>query len=65
MVFAFFRFDAISTYKAHVATDAHGLITDDVYDTACVHDSQPMDDLLQNEKLAVFGDSAESHEVKA
>jgi len=41
-----------------VATDANGLITDYVYDTACVHDSQHMDDLIQNEKLAVFGDSA-------
>jgi len=44
--------------KAHVATDANGLITDSVYDTACVHDSQHRDDLIQNEKLAVFGDSA-------
>lgn len=45
-------------YKAHVATDGNGLITDYVYDTASVHDSKHMDHLIRDEKNAVFGDSA-------
>ena len=45
-------------YKAHVATDAHGVITDYVYDTAKVHDSQHIDQLIEGENQAVFADSA-------
>ena len=45
-------------YKAHIATDGRGLITDYVYDTACVHDSQHIDQLIRQEKQAVFADSA-------
>lgn len=45
-------------YKAHIATDANGLITDYVYDTASVHDSTHIDQLIQGEKQAVFADSA-------
>ena len=45
-------------YKAHVATDANGIITNYVYDTAKVHDSQHIDQLIENEKQAVFADSA-------
>jgi IS5 family transposase len=45
-------------YKAHIATDAHGLITDYVYDTASVHDSRHIDQLIEDEKQAVFADSA-------
>jgi IS5 family transposase len=45
-------------YKAHVATDGNGIITDYVYDTAATHDSQHMDQLIQGETQAVFADSA-------
>ncbi len=47
-------------YKAHVATDGHGLITDYVYDTAKVHDSRHIDPLIEGETSggAVFADSA-------
>jgi len=35
--------------KSEKAVNAYFVccITDDVYDTACVHDWQPMDDLIQ------------------
>jgi IS5 family transposase len=45
-------------YKAHIATDAKGMITDYIYDTAKVHDSIHIDALIENEKDAVFADSA-------
>lgn len=47
-------------YKAHVATDGNGVITDYVYDTAAVHDSQHIDHLIEGEPSggAVFADSA-------
>ncbi len=45
-------------YKAHVATDANGIITNYVYDTAKVHDSQHIDQLIEGEDQAVFADSA-------
>lgn len=45
-------------YKAHVATDVNSIIVDYVYDTAKVHDSQHMDQLIEGETQAVFGDSA-------
>jgi IS5 family transposase len=47
-------------YKAHIATDAKGMITDYVYDTAKVHDSQHIDQLIEGETSggAVFADSA-------
>jgi IS5 family transposase len=45
-------------YKAHVATDRHGLIKDYVYDTAKVHDSKHMDQLIEGEKKSVYADSA-------
>jgi len=47
-------------YKAHVATDAKGMIIDYVYDTAKVHDSQHIDQLIESEDSggAVFADSA-------
>lgn len=50
-------------YKAHVATDGNGIITDYVYDTAKVHDSQHIDQLIEGEvskdgQGAVFADSA-------
>lgn len=47
-------------YKASVATDARGLIIDYVYDTARVHDSKHIDQLIEAEPDggAVFADSA-------
>lgn len=45
-------------YKAHVATDAHGIITDYIYDTARPHDCRHIDQLIAGEKQAVFADSA-------
>jgi IS5 family transposase len=45
-------------YKAHVATDGNGLIKDYVYDTASVHDSKHIDQLIEGETQAVFADSA-------
>lgn len=45
-------------YKAHVSTDTQGIVTDYVFDTAKVHDSQHMDHLIEGEKEAVYADSA-------
>ena len=45
-------------YKAHIATDKQGVITDYVFDTARVHDSQHIDQLIEGEQQAVFADSA-------
>jgi IS5 family transposase len=45
-------------YKAHVATDTRGVIKDYRFTTAGVHDSQKMDELIEGEKMAVYGDSA-------
>ncbi len=47
-------------YKAHIATDAQGMITNYIYDTAKVHDSQHIDQLIEHETSggAVFADSA-------
>jgi IS5 family transposase len=45
-------------YKAHIATDANGMIKDYRFDTARVHDSQHIDDLIADEHHSVFADSA-------
>jgi IS5 family transposase len=45
-------------YKAHIATDANGMIKDYRFDTARVHNSQHIDDLIENEHHGVFADSA-------
>jgi len=45
-------------YKAHIASDSNGMITDYVYDTAKVHDSKHIDQLIEGEQQAVFADSA-------
>ncbi len=53
-------------YKAHIATDTNGMIKDYLYDTAKVHDSQHIDQLIQDELSgggggsggAVYADSA-------
>jgi IS5 family transposase len=47
-------------YKAHIATDVNGMGTDYVFDTAKVHDSQHIDQLIEHETSggAVYADSA-------
>lgn len=47
-------------YKAHVATDTRGVITDWVFDTASPHDSNHADYLLRDEQTAAYADSAYS-----
>ena len=47
-------------YKAHLATDTRGLITDWVFDTARPHDSNHVDHLTREESVAVYADSAYS-----
>lgn len=47
-------------YKAHLATDTRGMITDWVFDTAKVHDSRHIDVLTAHEKTAIYADSAYS-----
>jgi transposase, IS5 family len=44
-------------YRAHVATDRNGMITDYIYDTAAVSEHEHFDDLARNEHKAVFADS--------
>lgn len=44
-------------YRAHVATDRNGIITDYVYDTAAVSEHEHFDHLARNETRAVFADS--------
>jgi IS5 family transposase len=44
-------------YRAHVATDHNGIITDYVYDTAKVSEHEHFDHLARNETRAVFADS--------
>jgi IS5 family transposase len=51
-------------YKAHVATDTRGLITDWVYDTARPHDSNHVDHLTRDEATAVYADSAYSEKER-
>jgi IS5 family transposase len=45
-------------YKAHIATDVRGIITDYVYDTARPHDSNHIDQLIEGESRAAYADSA-------
>lgn len=44
-------------YCAHIATDRRGIVTDYVYDTACVSEHTHFDHLARNEHKAVFADS--------
>lgn len=44
-------------YRAHVATDRNGIITDYVFDTAAASEHEHFDHLARNEKRAVFADS--------
>ena len=41
-----------------IATDANGMIKDYRFDTARVHDSQHIDDLIADEQQGVYADSA-------
>jgi IS5 family transposase len=45
-------------YKANLATDTRGMITDWVFDTASVHDSNHIDALTEAERQAIYADSA-------
>lgn len=47
-------------YKAHIASDGNGLITDCTFTTAKVHDSTQIDQLTVDEDKAVLADSAYS-----
>lgn len=44
-------------FRAHVATDRRGILTDYVYDTASVSEHEHFDHLARNEHKAVFADS--------
>jgi IS5 family transposase len=44
-------------YRAHIATDRRGIITDYVYDTAAESEHTHFDHLARNEHKAVFADS--------
>jgi IS5 family transposase len=45
-------------YKAHIATDLRGVITDYCFDTARVNDCRHIDGLIANETHAVYADGA-------
>lgn len=45
-------------YKAHIATDRRSIVKDYRFDTARVHDSQHIDELIRKEKTFVGADSA-------
>jgi len=47
-------------YKAHIACDLSGVITDYKVTTAKVHDSKCIDELVEDEEIAVLADSAYS-----
>jgi transposase, IS5 family len=51
-------------YKAHIATDARGTITDFIFDTAKTHDSKHIDQLTATEGSAVYADSAYSSQER-
>src|SRR6266566_4667634 len=47
-------------YKAHIATDTRGMITDWVFDSARPHDSKHIDQLTAAEQKAIYADKAYS-----
>lgn len=51
-------------YKLHAATDLSGIITGWVVSTASHHDSRYMDELVKDERHAVFADSAYSEQER-
>ena len=48
-------------YKAHIATNTQGVITDHVFDMAKGHDSQHMGQLIEEEDQGVYADSGYMH----
>lgn len=50
--------------KAHVGTDIQGLAHNLVVTNAAVHDSQIIDELIQGQEQAIYGDKAYSDEEK-
>jgi transposase, IS5 family len=44
-------------YRAHTAADRRGILTDFVYDTACVSEHEHFDHLARHERRVVFADS--------
>jgi IS5 family transposase len=44
-------------YRAHLASDRQGIVTDFIYDTACVSEHTHFDALAEKETRAVFADS--------
>lgn len=51
-------------YKMHTATDVSGIVTGVVTSTASHHDSKHIDELVTEEKLVVYADSAYSDEQR-
>lgn len=45
-------------YKAHIATDTNGMVKDFRFSSATHHDSQFIDELIENETQSVWADSA-------
>ncbi len=45
-------------YKAHIAADKRGIVTDFVFDTAAPHDSVHADQLMAKEASEIYADSA-------
>lgn len=45
-------------YKGHIATDPNAMIKDYCFDTASVHDSNHIDEFIEDEKHGVFADGA-------
>lgn len=52
-------------YKAHVNVSHDRLVTDDVFDTAKVHDSQHIDQLIEGEGESVHADSAYTNQQRS
>jgi IS5 family transposase len=48
-------------FKSHIATDRRGIVKDYHFDTAKLHDSRHIDELIRQEKTLVVADSAYMH----
>ncbi len=51
-------------YKAHIAADQSGIVTDYRFSTASHHDSRYFDELTRAEKAAAYGDSAYADQTR-
>ena len=51
-------------YKAHIAVDVSGIVTDYRFTTAREHDSRRIDELAQDEQTVVYADSAYASEER-